>query len=719
MSDESTPPESLTRAAAKRELARLAHEIDRHDRLYYVESAPALSDAAYDALRRRNDAIEARFPDLKRADSPSRRVGAPPAASFTKVCHSRPMLSLANALDDEDLAEFLARVRRFLNPDGGEPVVLYGEPKIDGVSATLHYHRGRLVLGATRGDGETGEDVTANLRTLHDLPHALAGADVPARLEVRGEVYMGLADFAALNRERSDAGQAPFVNPRNAASGGLRQLDPALTEKRRLCFFAHGWGETSEPLGARQSDVVARLAGWGFALVPLARRCAVLDDAGVLYREIQDARPSLDFEIDGVVFKVDRINWQERLGAAGRAPRWAIAYKFPAEQTTTVLRRIAVQVGRTGALTPVAELEPVHVGGVTVSRATLHNEDEIERKDIRAGDTVVVQRAGDVIPQVVRVVPGKRPAASSPFAAPTECPECGSRAVREPGEAVRRCTGGLVCPAQAVERLRHFVARDAFDIEGLGAKQIEAFWAEGRVRSPVDIFDLAEKDRSAHAPLAERDGWGETSAANLFRAIEARRRIPLDRFIHALGIRHVGQTTARLLARRYETIDGWRAAMDAAAAPESDDPEALTEIDGIGPVVAQAIVDFVAELRNSQILDELCERLDIEPVTAPAGDSPLAGKTIVFTGKLQKMTRLEAKARAEALGAQAAGSVSSSTDYVVAGEDAGSKRKRAQALGIAVLDEDQWLAVAAGGALPATAADEDNDEASDAAADGG
>ena len=713
MSDETTPPEGLARDAAERELERLAREIKRHDALYYVDSAPELSDAAYDALRRRNEAIEARFPDLKRADSPSERVGAPPASSFAKVRHGRPMLSLGNALNDDDLAEFEGRVRRFLNLGDDEPVVLYGEPKIDGLSATVHYHQGRLALGATRGDGETGEDVTENLRTLRDLPHTLNGPAVPERLEVRGEVYIGLDDFATLNREREAEGEEAFVNPRNTASGGLRQIDPTLTAKRRLRFFAHGWGEASEPLGERQAEVLARLAAWGFALAPLARRCSGLDEALALHREIEAARPGLDFEIDGVVFKVDRLDWQERLGAAGRAPRWAIAYKFPAEQAETLLHRISISVGRTGALTPVAELEPVHVGGVTVSRATLHNEEEIARKDIRAGDTVVVQRAGDVIPQVVRVVAEKRPAESRPFEVPAVCPECGSHAVREDGEAVRRCTGGLVCPAQALERLRHFVARDAFDIEGLGAKQIEAFYAEGRVRSPADIFDLETKDGTEEFPkLAERDGWGETSAANLFRAIEARRRISLDRFIHALGIRHVGQTTARLLARRYRSVEDWRAAMDAASEPESESLAALTDIDGIGPAVATAIVEFVAEPRNSAILDALCERLDIEPFEAPAAQSPVAGKTVVFTGKLQQMTRQEAKARAEALGAQVTGSVSRATDYVVAGEDAGSKLKRAGELGVTVLSEDEWLAVASGEAPP-PAADAGSGEGSD------
>ena len=711
MSDDATPPEALARDAAERELARLAQEIRRHDELYYTRSAPELSDAEYDVLRRRNEAIEARFPDLKRADSPSDRVGTPPASSFAKVRHTRPMLSLGNALNDDDLAEFEGRVRRFLNLDEDEPVVLYGEPKIDGLSATLHYHEGRLVLGATRGDGETGEDVTANLRTVGDLPHNLTGADVPERLEVRGEVYIGLIDFAALNREREAEGEEAFVNPRNTASGGLRQIDTALTAKRRLRFFAHGWGEVSEALGERQGDVLARLAAWGFALAPHARRCASLDEARALHREIEAERPSLDFQIDGVVFKVDRLDWQERLGAAGRAPRWAIAYKFPAEQVETVLHRISISVGRTGALTPVAELEPVHVGGVTVSRATLHNEDEIARKDIRAGDTVVVQRAGDVIPQVVRAIEEKRPAGSEPFVPPAVCPECGSHAVREEGEAVRRCTGGLICPAQALERLRHFVARDAFDIEGLGAKQIEAFWEEGRVRSPADIFDLESKDGTEEFPrLAEREGWGETSANNLFQAIEARRRMSLDRLIFALGIRHTGQSIARLLARRFPTLDDWRAANTA-----SNSMEVLTEIDGIGPVVAQANTEFFAETSNVEILDALSERLDIQPVEAPAADSPIAGKTVVFTGKLQRITRQEAKARAEALGAQVAGSVSRATDYVVAGEDAGSKLKKAETLDVTVLSEDEWLAVVSGEAAP-PAAEAGSEKASD---DGG
>ena len=566
MNDETTTPEALTRDAAGRELERLAKEIKRHDLLYYVDSAPELSDAEYDLLRRRNEAIEACFPDLKRSDSPSERVGAPPSSSFAKVRHGRPMLSLGNALDDDDLAEFEGRVRRFLNLGDDEPVVLYGEPKIDGLSATLHYQAGKLVLGATRGDGETGEDVTANLKTLRDLPHALTGADVPESLEVRGEVYMALSDFAALNKEREAEGEAPFVNPRNAASGGLRQIDTTLTAKRRLRFFAHGWGEASEALGERQEDVLARLDAWGFALAPLARRCTGLDEARALHREIEAARPSLDFEIDGVVFKVDRLDWQERLGAAGRAPRWAIAYKFPAEQAETVLHRISISVGRTGALTPVAELEPVHVGGVTVSRATLHNEDEIARKDIRAGDAVVVQRAGDVIPQVVRVVEEKRPAGSEPFVPSDVCPECGSHAVREEGEAVRRCTGGLVCPAQAWSAWPFRPPR-RLDIEGLG--QADRGVLCGRTGAEPGRHSIWRRDgteESRSSPSARAGADLSPKSLSRHRGAPAHHLGPLH---SPLGIRHVGRPP-RACSRALRTAEDWRAAVDAPRSRERE-----------------------------------------------------------------------------------------------------------------------------------------------------
>ncbi len=687
------PVDALERDEAAKELARLAAEIAHHDTLYYADSAPVLSDAAYDALRRRNEAIERRFPDLKRPDSPSERVGAPPSGGFAKVRHARPMLSLANAFGADDIAEFLARVRRFLNLAEDEAVTLIGEPKIDGLSATLRYEAGVLVQGATRGDGETGEDVTANLRRVGGVPERLTGRGKPALIEVRGEVYMTRSNFAALNEKRAADGAEPFVNPRNTASGGLRQLDPALTAARRLNFTAYAVGEADPPIAGSYHDLLERLAGWGFLTNSLARRCDDLDAALALYEAIVEARADLDYEIDGVVYKVDRIDWQERLGAAGRAPRWAIAYKFPAEQVETLLRTISIQVGRTGALTPVAELDPVYVGGATVSRATLHNEDEIARKDIREGDRVVIQRAGDVIPQVVRIVPEARAPDAVPFEFPTVCPECQSHAVREPGEAVRRCTGGLICPAQALERLRHFVSRDAFDIEGLGTKQIEAFWDEGRVRSPVDIFRLEARDGADLPPLAARDGWGEKSARNLFDAIAARRAIALERVIYALGIRHIGQTTARLLARRYESFAAWRTAMEAAADPESDALAELIDIDGIGPVVARAVVEFVAEPHNRTVLDALGVALDIQPFEAPEAASPISGKTVVFTGSLEQMTRAEAKARAEALDAKVSGSVSRKTDYVVAGADAGSKRKKAEALGIAILSEAEWLAL--------------------------
>lgn len=685
------PVETLTEAEAIDELAYLAAEIARHDELYYAASAPDLSDAEYDTLRRRNSAIEARFPNLRRDDSPTANVGAAPAAGFARISHSRPMLSLGNAFSADDMADFLDRVRRFLGLAEDVPVPLIGEPKIDGLSASVRYEDGKLIQAATRGDGTVGEDVTANMLTIDDLPKELVDSDVPAILEVRGEVYMKIAEFEALNRTRLADDDKPFVNPRNAASGGLRQLDPKLTAKRKLHFFAYAWGETSVPVEGTHGAYMKQLDAWGFKTNPYSRACADVTDAQALYDEILQNRETLDYEIDGVVYKVDDIAWQERLGAAGREPRWAIAWKFPAEQATTILHRISTQVGRTGALTPVAELEPVEVGGVTVSRATLHNEDEIARKDIREGDTVVVQRAGDVIPQVVRVLVEKRAPDTEPYAYPLICPECSSHAVREAEEVVRRCTGGLVCPAQATERLKHFVSRGAFDIEGLGEKQIAAFWDAGLVRSPADIFSLAERDADADEPIADREGWGEKSAEKLFRAIEERRRVPLARLIHALGIRHIGQTTARLLARRYETFDNLRIAMSKAAAREGEAWDELADIDGIGPVVAEAAVDFFTEPHNASVLDALADALTIEAFEIPAATSPVSGKTVVFTGTLSRMSRAEAKARAETLDAKVSGSVSAKTDYLVAGEAAGSKRKKAEELGVTVLSEDAWL----------------------------
>ncbi len=686
----------LSRAQAAAELARLAAEIARHDRLYHLDDAPEISDAEYDRLWRRNAAIEARFDDLMRSDSPSLRVGAVPSDAFAKVTHGRPMLSLGNAFDADEVREFVQRVRRFLGLGETAAVDIVGEPKIDGLSATARYEDGRFVLGATRGDGQVGEDITVNLRTVRDLPLRIDAADVPAVLEVRGEVYMTRPDFATLNAERAAAGESLFANPRNAGAGSLRQLDSRITARRRLHFFAYAWGEVSAPFDGTHWRVLERFKRWGFRVNPLARRCAGADAALALYDEIAAGRSALPYDIDGVVYKVDRLDWQDRLGTVSRAPRWAIAHKFPAEKAQTKLLAIEIQVGRTGALTPVARLEPVTVGGVVVSNATLHNEDEIARKDVRPGDTVIVRRAGDVIPQVVGVVMAKRPKGAMAYVFPDVCPECQSHAVREDGEAARRCTGGLICPAQAVERLRHFVSRDAFDIEGLGEKQIAAFWRDGLVKEPADVFTLAKRDAGFDPPIAEREGWGETSAANLFKAIEDRRRIELDRFIYALGIRHVGETTARLLAKTYESAATVVARLREALDRDGAAYQELIDVDGIGPKVADTIVDFFDEPHNVTVVDELVEQLDIEDYVAPTGDSPLAGKTVVLTGTLEAMTRAEAKARAEALGAKVAGSVSGKTDFVVVGADAGSKATKAHELGVATLDEAAWLALIEG-----------------------
>ena len=689
--DAPRPVDELSEAEAEAELARLAAEIARHDRLYYAEDAPAIPDAEYDALRRRNDAIEARFPRLVRADSPSRRLGAAPAAGFAKVRHRVPMLSLDNAFSAEDVAEFVARVRRFLRLGEDDPVEVVGEPKIDGLSISLHYEGGRFTQGATRGDGTTGENVTANLRTLDDIPDRLAGKGWPDVIEVRGEVYMRRDDFLALNERQQAQGAKTFANPRNAAAGSLRQLDAAITAARPLRFFAYAWGEVSAPMGGTLWEARGRLRSWGFALSEPARRCRSVEEMLAFHAELEGRRARLDYDIDGVVYKVDRLDWVERLGQVSRSPRWAIAHKFAAERAETVLEKIEIQVGRTGTLTPVAILRPVTVGGVVVSRATLHNEDEIARRGVREGDTVIIQRAGDVIPQVLEVVKDKRPRGTRPFEFPDHCPRCGSLAVREEGEVAWRCTGGLICPAQAVQRLKHFVSRDAFDIEGLGGKHVEAFWEDGLIKTPGDIFRLEDRKEE----LLGREGWGEKSVENLLGAIEARRTIALDRFIYALGIRQVGQATARLLARSYCSMGAWRAAMMAAEDRAGEAYASLTDIDGIGPSVADDILGFFAEPRNRAILDDLESLLAIEDVAAPAaGDSPLAGKTIVFTGALETMGRGEAKARAEALGARVAGSVSKKTDYVVIGAKAGSKARKAEELGVKVLSEDEFREMA-------------------------
>ena len=685
MSTDHTPVEALTDREAAKELLRLAGLIKHHDQLYYARSAPEIEDAAYDALRLRNLAIEARFPSLKRADSPSDRVGAAPADGFAKVRHSRPMLSLGNAFDADDVEEFLARVRRFLGLAETEDIAVIAEPKIDGLSLALRYEDGRLVQAATRGDGAEGEDITANALTLKDIPARIAGA--PPVLEVRGEVYMSHSAFARLNERRATADQPLYVNPRNAASGSLRQLDTRITTERELGFFAYSLGEVSAPIAETHSGLLAQLGEWGLPINPLSRVCGSLDELLATYADFLQQRASLDYDIDGVVYKVDRTDWQERLGQVSRAPRWAIAHKFPAEQAETILEQIDIQVGRTGALTPVARLAPVFVGGVTVTNATLHNEDEIARKDVRVGDTVVIQRAGDVIPQVVRAVLEKRPADSQPYAFLHRCPVCDSEAVRPEGEVIRRCTGGLICSAQAVERLKHFVSRNAFDIEGMGTKRIEELWADEIVRSPADIFRL--KDR--RADLVQRERWGSQSVVNLLAAIEDRRTWPLERFIFALGIRQIGQATAKLLARAYGSLDGLIEAVTAARDSESEAYADLINIDQMGKDVAADLIAFFAEAHNREVVADLAQFLTLEAPEA-VQQSPVSGKTVVFTGTLERMTRAEAKARAESLGAKVAGSVSKKTDYVVAGADAGSKAKKAADLGLAILTEDEWLA---------------------------
>ncbi|MEQ8824937.1 MAG: NAD-dependent DNA ligase LigA [Filomicrobium sp.] len=687
----------LTEEQAKAELVRLAAEIARHDAAYYQDDAPQISDAEYDQLRQRNDAIEARFPNLVREDSPSRKVGAAPAEGFGKVRHRVPMLSLGNAFNDDDVVEFVARVRRFLGLDDDEPLGFTAEPKIDGLSISLRYENGTFVEAATRGDGTEGENVTANVQTLRGLPAELAGKDVPRSIDIRGEIFMGHVDFQKLNAEQEASGGKVFANPRNAAAGSLRQLDPTITARRPLQFFAYGWG-AADPLPAKtHSGVLEAFARWGLPTNQEVMVCSSAEELVAYHRGLELRRAELGYDIDGIVYKVDRLDLQERLGFVSRAPRWAIAHKFPAEKATTGVHDIEIQVGRTGSLTPVAKLEPVTVGGVVVSNATLHNEDEIARKDVRVGDTVVIQRAGDVIPQVLSVVLEKRPKESKPFEFPIVCPACGSHAVRDLDEktgkmdVVRRCTGGLICPAQRVERLKHFVSRTAFDIDGLGDKSIQAFYEEGLITSPPEIFTLAERDASRDVQLKDREGWGVQSVKKLFQAIDARREVPLDRFIFALGIRHVGETTARVLARTYGDVGSFNAAMKAAG--ESEENEALAElnnIDGIGSTVSSALIEFFAEPHNVEVVEKLLAQVTPAALEAVAAESPVSGKTVVFTGTLETKSRGEAKAQAERLGAKVAGSVSKKTDYVVAGADAGSKLKKARDLGVEVLTEAEW-----------------------------
>ena len=684
------PISNLTENEAKAELARLAMEIAYHDRAYHQNDAPEITDADYDELRRRNAAIEARFLSLKRSDSPSNRVGGAPDSGFAKLRHRMPMLSLDNAFDAEEFIEFCTRARRFLG--WTDPLAIVAEPKIDGLSINLTYENSVFVRGATRGDGNEGEDVTANLRTMRDaVPQRLKGS-APASIEIRGEVFMTKADFLALNEAQAASGQKIFANPRNAAAGGLRQLDAKITAGRRLSLFAYAMGETSEPVAETHAGYLERLRSWGFTVNPLSRRLATEDEAAAFQAEIGAQRASLPYDIDGVVYKIDNLTLQRRLGFVGRAPRWAIAWKFPAEQATTMLLAIRIQVGRTGALTPVAELEPVNVGGVLVARATLHNEDEIARKDLRIGDTVVVQRAGDVIPQIVQVVTDK-PRGETLFEYPTVCPACGSHAARPPGEVVRRCTGGLICPDQRVERLIHFVSRNAFDIDGLGEKTIQEFYAEGWLHGPADLFQLPDREEE----IAKREGWGKLSASNLSRAIRARRRISLERFIFALGIRRIGDANAKLLARHYGSYTNWRDQMEKATIAGSDERLALGSILGIGPAIAEELADFFGEPRNVAILDDLAKELTIEDAAqAEAADSPVAGKTVVFTGTLETMTRPEAKARAESLGAKVTDSVSKKTDIVVVGADAGSKARKAVELGVKTVTEAEWRELVGG-----------------------
>ncbi|KRE00331.1 aromatic ring-opening dioxygenase LigA [Bosea sp. Root381] len=714
---EPNPIAELTPRKARLEHKRLAAAVEAADIAYHQNDAPTMDDAAYDALRRRLVAIEEAFPELKTAGSVSGKVGARPAGKFAKIRHRVPMLSLDNAFSDEAVAEFVQRVHRFLGRRDEEPIAFTAEPKIDGLSLSLRYEKGALVHAATRGDGEEGEDVTINARTIAEIPQTLAGDDVPEIAEVRGEVYLGHADFAGINERQREKGLTEFANPRNAAAGSLRQLDATITASRPLRFFAYAWGELPEKPAATQFGVVEAFARWGFRTNPLMARCDTTEALLARYRLIESRRASLGYDIDGVVYKVDDLALQARLGFVSRAPRWAIAHKFPAELATTVLEAIEIQVGRTGALSPVARLKPVTVGGVVVTNATLHNEDYIrgfdskgerirsgEPPDIRVGDTVTVKRAGDVIPRVEAVDLAKRPADAAPYAFPTLCPACGSHATREMNprsgkeDAVRRCTGGLICPAQAVERLKHFVSRDAMDIDGLGDKQIEFFHADPElpVKEPADIFTLAKRDQENFKKLKDKEGFGAQSVAKLFAAIEDRRTPPLNRFIFGLGIRHIGETTARLLARHYGSFEALRAAGLAAADPASPERQELDAIDGVGPTVVEALTEFFGEPHNQELLDRLLVQVTPQPLEAVASASPVAGKIVVFTGALERMTRDEAKAMAERLGAKVAGSVSSKTDLLVAGPGAGSKLKDAQKHGVEVIDEAGWFDLVGG-----------------------
>ncbi|MCF7725957.1 NAD-dependent DNA ligase LigA [Sulfitobacter sp. M220] len=700
-----TALQDLSQEDAKAELARLADLLSRANKAYHTQDAPELSDAEYDRLKLRNTTIEGRFPTLKRADSPSDKVGAAPAEGFSKLRHDVPMLSLGNAFEDDDVVDFSARIRKYLGLPPGAPLAFTAEPKIDGLSLSLRYEKGDLVQAATRGDGAVGENVTANARTIGTIPTRIEGA--PDLLEVRGEVYMRHDDFDALNARQTANGGKVFANPRNAAAGSLRQLDAEMTRARPLAFFAYAWGALSEPLAETQYQAIARLKGFGFDTNPLTTLCDGPQAMIAHYRKIEEQRATLGYDIDGVVYKVNDLALQDRLGFRSTTPRWAIAHKFPAELAWTRLEDITIQVGRTGALSPVARLQPVTVGGVVVSNATLHNEDYIkgldskgatirEGKDVRVGDWVQVYRAGDVIPKIADVDLSKRPEDADAFAYPTLCPECGSDAIREEGDAVRRCTGGLICPAQAVEKLKHFVSRGAFDIDGLGAKQVEQFHTDGWIAEPADIFTLKSRFASGMQQLKNRDGWGEKSADKLFQAIDDKRKIPLSRVIFALGIRHVGEAASNLIAQHYGSWTTFERAMEQAKTGDGPAWSDLIGVDGVGQVMAQSLVNTFAQEAERASIDRLVAQLSVQDVARPDTDgSPVAGKTVVFTGTLEKMTRAEAKARAERLGAKVSGSVSAKTDILVAGPGAGSKAKKAADLGIQTMDEDGWLALIA------------------------
>ncbi|MBB3316074.1 DNA ligase (NAD+) [Rhizobium sp. BK181] len=721
MSTEAIAVDALTIEDAAAELERLAREIARNDELYHGEDRPAISDAEYDALKRRNDAIEARFPELIREDSPSRRVGAAPSVTFAPVVHARPMLSLDNTFSQDDVQDFVASVYRFLGRLPDQSIAFTAEPKIDGLSMSIRYENRRMVSAATRGDGTTGENVTANIRTIKEIPQTLP-ASAPAVVEVRGEVYMAKSDFLALNKQMEAEGKQTYVNPRNTAAGSLRQLDANVTASRKLKFFAYAWGEISDMPSDTQFGMVEVFKSWGFPVNPLMKRLNSVAEILAHYHEIGLKRPDLDYDIDGVVYKVDSLELQARLGFRSRSPRWATAHKFPAEQAFTTVENIDIQVGRTGALTPVARLTPITVGGVVVTNATLHNADYIEGignsgerirdvgHDIRIGDTVIVQRAGDVIPQVLDVVMEKRPTDAVRYDFPQKCPVCGSHAVREKNEktgkldSVTRCTGGFICRAQATEHLKHFVSRNAFDIEGLGSKQVDFFFESDdpalQIRTAPDIFTLEKRQANSLTRLENIEGFGKVSVGKLYAAINERRSIALHRFIYALGIRHIGETTAKLLARSYGTYADFEAAMKDAAPLSGDAWNDLNAIEGIGEIVARAIVEFYKEPRNVEVISRLLAELnDGTPLAAEkvaASNSPVAGKTVVFTGSLEKFTRDEAKARAESLGAKVAGSVSKKTDIVVAGPGAGSKLDKARELGVQTMDEDEWLALISG-----------------------